>query len=54
MKKVEKQAVPVVLVDGEPVAIIFYNKNRDRVIYMLSKAGEDEIINLIEDKEIEK
>jgi hypothetical protein len=50
MKKVEKQAVPVVIEDDEPIAIVFYNKNRDRIIYMLEEAGEDDIISLIEDK----
>jgi hypothetical protein len=54
MKKVEKQAVPVVVENDEPVAIVYYNKNRERIIYILTKADEDEIINLIEDKQKEK
>jgi hypothetical protein len=51
MRKVEKQVIPVVIENDEPIAIVFYNKNRDRIIYMLEKANEDDIINLIEDKQ---
>jgi hypothetical protein len=50
MKKVEKQSIPVVIENEEPIAIVFYNKNRDRIIYMLEKAGEDDIIDLLETK----
>ena len=49
-KKVEKQSVPVVITDDEPVAMIFYNKHRDRVIYMLERASEEDLIDLIQDK----
>lgn len=49
-KKVEKQSIPVVIDNDEPIAIIFYNKNRDRIIYRLEKADEESIIDLIEDK----
>jgi hypothetical protein len=54
MKKVEKMALPVVVENDEPKAVIFYNKNRDRIIYILEKAGEDELIELLENKEHEK
>lgn len=43
--------MPVIMEGNEPVAIVFHNKNRDRVIYTVSKAGEDEIINLFESNE---
>jgi hypothetical protein len=52
MKHVEKQSIPVVIEDDQPIAIVFFNKNRDRIIYILEKANEDEIIGLIEDKEV--
>lgn len=48
MKKVEKMALPVVVENDEPKAVIFYNKNRDRIIYILEKAGEDDLIALLE------
>jgi hypothetical protein len=48
MNKVEKMALPVVVENDEPVAIVFYNKNRDRIIYILEKAGEDDLISLLE------
>ena len=47
-KEVEKMALPVISDNGEPIAIIFFNKNRDRIIYMLQKADEEEIVGLIE------
>lgn len=51
-RKVEKQCIPVVLDEqGEPIAIIFYNKHRDRVIFTTKSADEDEIIDLIECKD---
>ncbi len=46
-REVEKQIIPVVTENDNPVAIVFFNKNRDRIIYMLKKASEDDIINLI-------
>ncbi len=51
MRKVEKQVTPVVIDDDEPKAIIFWNKNRDRVIYMTVKASEEEMMELIENPE---
>lgn len=50
MRIVEKQVNPVVIEDDEPIAIVHYNKNRDRIIYMLEKAGEDDIIKLLENE----
>lgn len=50
-QKIEKQSIPVFLdEDGEPTAIIFYTKNRERVIFLVKKADEDEIIALFEGK----
>lgn len=49
--KNEKQSLRIFLDEnGEPKAIIFFNKNRDRVIYVLSKADEDQIVDLLENK----
>jgi len=44
----EKQSLPVLLdkKTGNPIAIIFFNQNRDRIIYTLSKADEEEIVAL--------
>ena len=52
-QRVEKQSLPVVLNDrNEPMAVIVFNENRDRVIYLLEKAGEDDIIKLLENDEV--
>ena len=49
MREVQKMALPVVVDEkGELVALIFYNKNRDRIIYTVQRASEDEIIELLE------
>jgi len=46
-----KQGIPVIFNDkGEPVAVIFFSQNRDRIIYMIEKADEEEIISLINTK----
>ena len=48
MQQVQKQAIPVVInSNNEPIAIIYFNRNRERIIYLLEKAGEDEIISLL-------
>ena len=44
---VDRQSVPIVIDDGEPVAIVYLNRNRDRVIYSLEKANEDRIVELL-------
>lgn len=48
MHTIEKQALPVIIdhATGEPVALIFFNKNRERVIYNLVKSDEDGIIEI--------
>lgn len=45
---IEKQAIPVLLdtKTGEPTAVIFFNQSRERIIYMLHKADEDELVSL--------
>ena len=46
---IERQALPVLMdAKGEPIAIIFFNKNRERIIYTLTKADEDAIIELFQ------
>jgi hypothetical protein len=48
MTTIQKQSIPVIMdEDGNPVAIVFYNKNRDRIVYVVEKAGEDELIELL-------
>lgn len=47
-QNVQKVCVPVVLDEkGNPIAIVFLNSNRDRVIYMCEKADEDQIVELL-------
>jgi len=51
MDKIEKQNLPVFFNDsGEPVAALMYLKSQ-KVIYTLSRATEEEIINLYEKKD---
>ena len=48
MIKVEKQSIPIFFNnEGEPIAALVNNK-RQRIIYTLREADEDEIVNLIE------
>lgn len=48
---VQKQAVPVVIdSNNEPVAIVYFTQSRERVIYMLQKADEEEIVQLLAGK----
>lgn len=48
MNEVTKQCLPVVCNDkGEPIAVVYLNIHRDRVIYMLKSASEDEICALL-------
>lgn len=48
--KLEKQHIPVFVNDnGEAIGILFFNKNRERVIYIATEADEEEIISLIND-----
>lgn len=48
MQTVSKQALPVVLNEqGDPIAVIYFSKERERIIYILQKADEDEIIALL-------
>ena len=49
--KVETQKLPVYFDDnGEPIAILFYKANRDRVLYVVKPADEEEHIALFERK----
>lgn len=44
MAQVEKCALPVFLnEEGQPIGLIFFSKNRERVIYQVKKANEDQI-----------
>ena len=46
---IQKSSVPFIYDEtGKALAIILFNENRDRVIYMIEKADEDEIIALFE------
>lgn len=48
-KKVEKVSVSLFISDeNEPIAMVYFNKNRERVIYTITKADETEIIALFE------
>lgn len=49
MNTVEKQAIPVIIDSktNEPIAIIFYTQNRERIIYTLTKADEEDIMKLL-------
>lgn len=46
---IEKQGVPVIIDPNtkEPVALIYFSKDRERIIYLLSKATEEDIIELL-------
>lgn len=45
---IEKQAIPVIKdKDNEPVAIVYFSQDRERIIYILHKADEDEIVQLL-------
>lgn len=49
MRKIQKQCIPIFLDDDEePVAFIYFTKHRERVIFVVKKADEDEIISLFE------
>lgn len=51
-KKIEKLNLPVFLnEDGEPIAIIYFTENRERVLFMVNRASEDEIIAVYEAKD---
>lgn len=51
MEKIEKQNVPIFFnEEKEPIAAILFIKGQ-RVIYTLSTASEDDIINLYEKKD---
>lgn len=50
--KIQKQNLPVFIDENdEPRALIYFNKNRERIIYNITKAGEDELIELYECKD---
>ena len=50
--KVTKTVLPVFVDEhDEPIGIIYNNKHRNREIFMLTKASEDDIIELLECKE---
>jgi len=52
---IERQALPVLMdAKGEPIAIIFFNKSRDRIIYTLTKADEDAIIELFQKQALDR
>jgi len=53
--KIERQALPVLMdATGEPLAIIFFNKSRDRIIYTLTKADEDAIVELFQKQALDR
>jgi hypothetical protein len=55
MTTIQKQSIPVVMDEkGDPVAIVFYNTNRDRIVYVVEKAGEDDLIELLGNKKHEQ
>jgi len=45
---IEKQALPVFIDSNtqEPIAILYFNKNRERIVYNLIKSDEESIIEL--------
>ena len=46
---IERQNIPIIKnEEGDAIAIIFFNKNRDRIINLVTKADEDQIINLFQ------
>ncbi len=46
---IQKQNIPIILnEEGDAIAIIFFSKNRDRIINLVTKADEDQIIALFE------
>ncbi len=46
---IEKQGLPVIIdpTTNEPVALIYFSHTRERIIYLLSKATEEDIIQLL-------
>lgn len=51
MNTISKAHVSMFLDDkDEPCGLIYFNKNKERVIYLVAKADEEEIITLFEGK----
>lgn len=48
MQTVQKQALPVILQDNDPVAILYFTETRERVLYKLIKADEEDITTLLD------
>jgi len=48
MQTVQKQALPVVINDqGDPIALVYFSQQRERIVYILQKADEEQIISLL-------
>lgn len=53
MGTVEKIALTVFMgEDNEPRGFLYFNKNRDRIVYTVAKADEEDIIELLNCKEV--
>lgn len=51
MNTIQKANISLFIDDqNEPIGMIYFNKNRERVIYMIDKADEDQITGLFEGK----
>lgn len=51
MNTITKASVSIFLDDQqEPCGLIYFNKNRERVIYIVEKADEEQIVSLFEGK----
>lgn len=46
---IEKQGIPVIIDPhtSEPIAVIYFSPERERIIYNLTKATEEDIIELL-------
>lgn len=52
MNTSQKQSVTVFLdASNEPVGLIYFSKDRERIIYSMQKADEEEIVNMFESKD---
>lgn len=51
MNTITKAHISIFLDDqNEPCGLIYFNKNRERVIYLVDKADEEQIVGLFEGK----
>lgn len=52
---IQQQSIPIILdKDENPLAFIYYSKNRERVIYLIRKPSEEELVELLESLKNEK